>query len=653
MLNQKDLPRSIKRTPQTQAKVMNMSAKAHGNIKIRLDRLFRSPEPRILIKRRLGGIGDVIMSTPLIKALKTLIPHCHITYATDTSYAQGALADVILHNPYVDELVQFGTVDESSFDYSVDITSTGLSREKSGQIPPNRIDLFAEEAGISIDNDPVPDYVLSEEEIVSGKELINSVVADLTRKIIVVQPRSNDMRRSWPAEHVNELCSMLSKDYSVIVLDWGHSIDSWFTNENCITLKNLDLNIAAAVIHHSDLIVCPDSSILHLAGALRKSIVTIFGPIPAICRINHYHDCVAIQLKLPCSNCFYTPRCKDSDKLTCLKKITPSMVHETIKNKLLGKIDIHQNIIYGRDLTEARQDNIILVKRSTPGLGDLLMAANGLEALKRKYPGKELHVATRPECFAALENNPHIDKLIDISKPINNKRYFIVIDISSPCAMYESSKVNAKVPVDKSRVEIYAIAMGARNLITDLLPRYYISEEEKVRAQELLKEHIDPAKKTIALTTLSAESYRNWPLEYTKELAASLSKKYNVINLCPGIELDAFNIKPEGFRDTSALLSLCDLLITVDTGPLHVAAALGVETIALFGPIDYKARCKGYKNITIVKAEMSCSPCWRNGVMKCKQTGKVQGYSKCLENILVKQVIEITKQKLQSQQSQK
>ena len=65
-------------------KALNVNSKKRKpNTKIRLDKLLRSASPKICIKRRLGGIGDVLMTTPLIKAMKMLIPQCHLIYATD------------------------------------------------------------------------------------------------------------------------------------------------------------------------------------------------------------------------------------------------------------------------------------------------------------------------------------------------------------------------------------------------------------------------------------------------------------------------------------------------------------------------------------------------------------------------------------------
>jgi ADP-heptose:LPS heptosyltransferase len=141
--------------------------------------------------------------------------------------------------------------------------------------------------------------------------------------------------------------------------------------------------------------------------------------------------------------------------------------------------------------------------------------------------------------------------------------------------------------------------------------------------------------------------YRNWPKEHTAELCRYL-KNYNVINLCDGETKyeHALNIKPESFRETAAVISCADLLVSVDTGPLHVAAALGIPAIAIFGPIDYRARCKGYINVTVMTADLPCIPCWRNSKIRCKQTDAVEGYSKCLSTVKATDVFKVVEKKI-------
>ena len=629
------------------ARVLNASSKKRPEQKtINLTHLFNSPMPRICIVRRLGGIGDVLMSTPLLKAIKTYIPHCELTYATDLNYSNGALAEVIRHNPYVDVLISFADAAKETYDYSIDITATGLAREKPGTLPPNRIDMFAEAVGIDVAMDPQPIYVVTPEEREEALEYIETILAGRKRdevEIIAIQVRSNDPRRTWPEVEVQKLIDLLAEDKKkhILICDWGGFTDKWEMEKDRVsTVFNMRQDKYGAILEQVDCVVCPDSSVLHLAGALDKKTVTIFGPIPAQCRINHYPNATALQLKLPCSGCFYTPKCmkieNKTQHLKCMKDITAEMVKEAVNKKLKEPLKIRSYIMYGSTLSSKNQDPIVLIKRASNGIGDLLMATPGIEAAKKAYPGKEIHVAVQKDLMPILEHNPYIDKVLDIGSPINLKRYYILIDISSPCAKYESSRVRVGKRVEKSRVEIFSEAMGTREYLTSLTPSYYVSAEEKEFAKKFLNRNADLNKPTVAFAMKSAEEYRNWPKENYKELFELLKDKVNIIIIDNKRDYDyEGTIDACGFsiRKSAAIISECNYLVTPDTGFLHFAAALEIPTIALFGPIDYKARCKGYKNITVIKSECEHMPCWKNAAIKCKKTGEVKGYSKCMKDI--------------------
>jgi heptosyltransferase-2 len=640
------------------ARVINIQSRKRNErpTQIRLDKLLRSPNPKICINRRLGGIGDVIMTTPVLRALKKLVPRCHLTYATDLEYSQQALAHVIEHNPYVDDLISFHSTQGKSYDYSIDITSTGLNKEKSGSIPPNRIDMFAEAVGVSIEDNPLPIYEVKSGERDWAKQEIKEKYLLGAKKqevsIIAVQARSNDARRTWPLDYVKELCSLLAENetYRILLFDWGHESDRWESAPRLFPIVKMPLPQVAALIEQSNVVVCPDSALLHLAGALQKKIVAIFGPIPPESRINYYSNATGIQLPLPCKNCWYSPRCtKDSgNSMSCLTKITPNMVKEAVDKKLMEPLRVGTSMNYGKDISVGGQDPIILVKRDTRGFGDLIMATTGIEALKKKFPNKELHVAVDKSLMEVLENNPYIDKVEHIRDGINPRRYYLTVNISTPCARYETTRVNAGRRVEKSRVEIFAEALDTRNIIPDLKPRYYISEEEILWAKKFLKPLQIKGRPTIALSLKTAEKYRDWPEEKYQGLISQLYREFNLVLLHHNRRfffdhtIDACGLP---LRKAMGLLSLCDGLISADTGTLHVAAALDIPTVALFGPIDYRARCKGYKNVTVMTSDLDCIPCWRNSSGQCKKTGKTEGYSACLEKIPAKKIAKVARDK--------
>lgn len=638
------------KVPPHPARVVNARSKRKvAPIRIRLDKLIQSSRPKICIKRRLGGIGDVLMTTPLLKAIKVMLPNCELTYATDLQYSQGALADIIKHNPHVDKLVSFHDARDVDYDYAVDITTTGLNREKPGSIPANRIDMFAEAVGIDIRADPVPTYIIEGIEHEWAKGFIKEHVEE-GRTLIAIQTRSNDARRTWPQGHVAKLLELLAEDKSIhtFVFDWGDTVKTWekYQADNVQVVADLQLVKVASILDQCEVVVCPDSGLLHLAGALQKKIVTIFGPIPPESRCNYYTNCTALTKRLPCSFCWYHPKCvmDNREKFACLTGVSPEEVRDTVKKKIAEPHKESCNITYGKDLTNKNQDSIILVKRTTNGIGDILMTTPAIAALKKKYPDKKIEVSCQPKLWPALQYNPDIDRLSDCSAPSNPRRYYATIDLSTPCARYESARIAAGKPVQKSRAEIFAEAAGARDKLTDLRPKYNIIPKDRIWAREFIAETTDPNKPKVAVGLRSAEMYRNWPEEYFGQLFELLKPHFEILLIDHSREhffeaaIDACGFP---LHKSIAIIEQCSGLITVDTSLLHFGAALDIPTVALFGPIDYRPRCKGYSNVTVITSNMKCIPCWRNSRMPCKQTGMIRGYSACMSAIGPKQTAKI------------
>lgn len=87
--------------------------------------------------------------------------------------------------------------------------------------------------------------------------------------------------------------------------------------------------------------------------------------------------------------------------------------------------------------------------------------------------------------------------------------------------------------------------------------------------------------------------------------------------------------------ETAAVLERADLLISGDSGVLHIGVGLGVPTVSLFGPgIARKWAPKGKRNVVLNKS-LPCSPCTRFGYTEpCPNDGK------CLQTLTPQEVIE-------------
>ncbi|MBU2258767.1 MAG: glycosyltransferase family 9 protein, partial [Candidatus Omnitrophica bacterium] len=89
--------------------------------------------------------------------------------------------------------------------------------------------------------------------------------------------------------------------------------------------------------------------------------------------------------------------------------------------------------------------------------------------------------------------------------------------------------------------------------------------------------------------------------------------------------------------ELSALISKMNLVIANDGGPLHMANALGLKTVSIFGPVDdkvYGPYPRGAKHL-VVKNDIYCRPCYKNfRYPECNNNHK------CLEDITVDEVYE-------------
>jgi len=154
----------------------------------------------------------------------------------------------------------------------------------------------------------------------------------------------------------------------------------------------------AAMVEQCDVIVAPDSAILHVAGALQKTAVSIFGPVPPESRVNHYLNTTAMVAGLPCQYCWYRPTCGHNQ--TCLSEISPEAVAKAVWEKKDEEEKVRKvlSINTGKG-TGFRPDDVVLVKRHHGGFGDIMMTLPGVEALKEKYPSKKIYYAL-PKKFA-------------------------------------------------------------------------------------------------------------------------------------------------------------------------------------------------------------------------------------------------------------
>jgi ADP-heptose:LPS heptosyltransferase len=100
--------------------------------------------------------------------------------------------------------------------------------------------------------------------------------------------------------------------------------------------------------------------------------------------------------------------------------------------------------------------------------------------------------------------------------------------------------------------------------------------------------------------------------------------------------------------DLAALLSLCDLVVTNDTGPMHLAGAVGTPTVSLWGPSDPdEVRQVGAPDARVTGPSLPCKPCYRN---HCRRRGAgtllPDAHEECMRLIEIDSVVTAVEQAL-------
>jgi heptosyltransferase II len=149
-------------------------------------------------------------------------------------------------------------------------------------------------------------------------------------------------------------------------------------------------------------------------------------------------------------------------------------------------------------------------------------------------------------------------------------------------------------------------------------------------------------------------SAKRWYPERFAEVASEFSDKFDIIifggpgevEMAKEIEDNLVSLNTHNFINLAGKTNIeelcsniagCSLFITNDSGPMHVAAAYQVPTVAIFGPTKHKETSQWMNEKSkIVREEMECAPCMKR---ECPLK-----HHECMKNITASKVIEAVKE---------
>jgi heptosyltransferase-1 len=259
---------------------------------------------------------------------------------------------------------------------------------------------------------------------------------------------------------------------------------------------------------------------------------------------------------------------------------------------------------------------ILLVRLSA--MGDVIHALPAAATLKNSFPGCRLTWVIEPKWAVLLEGNPHVDRIVHLDRSslhgiaacwreVRRETYDFAIDLQG---------------LIKSSLVVAAARAGAAfgfdpSQLREKAAGFFYSKQVKTRAAHVVDQNLEVAAAAGALlplrvfplpegrpegklprgefvlaSPLAGWGSKQWPMEHYRTLAGALARDLGVplvLNLAPGAETPEC---PGALVHRSSIAGLIDAtrrataVVGVDSGPLHIAAALGKPGVAIFGPTD-------------------------------------------------------------------
>ena len=324
-----------------------------------------------------------------------------------------------------------------------------------------------------------------------------------------------------------------------------------------------------------------------------------------------------------------------------------------------------------------KQKKILLIKLGA--IGDVVHTTIIPLAIKTKHPDWEIHYMTSPTIAPILRNIEYIDKVIEFqtdktrrykqlfetTKALFKERYNIIFCLAYTLRLYIMAfgafpnNVAFRSYKGKSWIENYFYT--AKNVISDLeLPKRLVLQNNPEKENIIKKELEKYPKPYIIFNPGNNDPRRRqgrvWNIEKWKELAQKIEQKYGGTIFVTGHETErAYQSQIAGnnvqllsgkycLEDSCVILSLMDLVISGDSGPVHIASAFNVKTLAILGSTSAE-KIKPYgENGHFIEPKTDCKYCWKK---RCKLLKEGEVYTPCIESISVEDVMnEIAESKL-------
>jgi heptosyltransferase II len=307
-----------------------------------------------------------------------------------------------------------------------------------------------------------------------------------------------------------------------------------------------------------------------------------------------------------------------------------------------------------------------IIVRMPNWIGDLVMATPILFDLRKAYPKAHITAMCRSPICELLKEDPEINELFCFSKAngfgrrterrniiekLRKGNYDLGILLThsfSSAWWFRLGRIQTRLGYEcngrkflltdslpfpqniqnQHLVVTYKMLLGPLGIpISDTPPRLYLSPKELNDARVLLRQHGVPDNALIVGINPGATygSAKCWLPERFREVTERLLRDKDIYGvyfgdqattplvkeICTGLPPRIINLAGmTSLRELSSLIRQCDVILTNDSGPMHIADAIGTPIVALFGSTS-DVVTGPYRSGTLIHKHVECSPCYQ------------------------------------------
>lgn len=454
-------------------------------------------------------------------------------------------------------------------------------------------------------------------------------------KVVVIAAGARSSIKIWPKEKFARLIERIIEELNAKVILVGDKADAFITKyiseHSACSLLDLagktTISQLGALLRKANLLVTNDSAALHLASYLDKPIVAIFGPTSDKKYGPWSGVSATLKKEIFCRPC-QKAECRFKS-MDCLHLINVEDVFRQVKNILTFNTE-HLTPNTKLDLKR------ILIAR-TDRIGDVLLSTPVIEALRDRYPNAYIAMMVSPYAREIVQGNPYLDEVILYDKDAKHKSWLGSMRFASKLKKKKFDLALILHPANRAHLVTFFAGIPRRIgydrkmgfLLTDrvkhtkqfgekheldynlqLLSPLGITPKDKklympLRPEAeiwtkslLLREGVKEADKLLAIHPGASCPSKIWPNERFAEVADRLKEKYGFKTIIISGPKDmkraeavlakmrsqALDLAGKtSLAQLASLLKRCSLFISNDSGPVHIASAIGTPVISIFG----------------------------------------------------------------------